>query len=153
MGVFVNLTKHIVSNAKPSFVVIALGSNDAWRDRNTSVDSFRSQYESLVRIALRSGAPIVVTTIPPVEANKPLGDKSFSTEKIVQFNLEIIKIAKEKRLTLVDSAREFTGIDGFAVKGATIDGIHFSAQTYRSWVHELVTAVESKSVACNSGIR
>jgi lysophospholipase L1-like esterase len=150
VGVFSNVARHLVEKSRPSIVVIALGSNDAWRSRKTSIETFGKEYESLVKTALRSGVPVVVTTIPPVEASKPLGDPAFSMEKINQFNLEIRRIARARNLTLVDVHSSLSGPDGFAIKGATIDGIHFSAQTYGYWVHGLVSAVEKHFKGCNS---
>jgi lysophospholipase L1-like esterase len=150
VGTFANAAKLIIEEARPSLVVIALGTNDASRDNETPVEVFHRQYENLLEAAMGAGAPVVVATIPPVEAGKPLGNAVFSTEKIAQFSERIRKIGMEKRALLVDFNKILSGPGGLAAKGATTDGVHFSVETYNSWIHDVVAAVESNTAGCDS---
>jgi len=149
VGTFSNSAHRLLQEAKPSAIVIALGANDAWGSRSTPRDLFRKQYLALAKIASGARVPVFITTIPPVEAGKPLGDKAFSPEKIAEFNLEIAEIAREKKLALVDTHRSLSGEDGLAKKGGTTDGVHFSKQTYESWTQMLVDAVNKKLPGCD----
>ena len=119
-------------DARPMVVVVAVGINDCtwfWKDEINS-DKWRAQYLQIVDEILKSHAIPVLTTILPVERNKPFGDKTFDSQLIKKRNAWIRTLARDRRIPLIDTWVSFAGPNDYMPQGATIDGVHLTQSSY-----------------------
>ncbi len=137
----------IIPRVMPRFVVLSVGTNDAWADAD--IARWGASYEKLVNEILKSGATLVVLTINPPEAGFDNVLKSRAT--VARFNAAIRDVARRHHLILEDVARDVAGDvqQARARRGAlhmTVDGIHptgaFFSQIKNRWIDPGLEAAE-----------
>jgi lysophospholipase L1-like esterase len=154
---FNNNAKDFLTIARPNIVVIALGINDARfilkGKKEERLRQWKHQYSKLVQQVQNIGSVPVLTTILPVERHKPLGDTYFSIEIIDEFNSVILRMAREDGFLVIDLYDAFAEDNGYMPQGATVDGVHLSAQSYGKWIDSItkgvVKALQSKGLECD----
>lgn len=94
-------------------------------------------------IAAQPNAVIYLQTMPPIndEKAKEYGNEWERTEYVDNFNEVIVRLAKEKRVALLDTASVYRGPDGQLPSELTADGVHFTSKGYGRWADYLRTHV------------
>ena len=94
-------------------------------------------------IAAQPNAVIYLQTMPPINDEKAeeYGNEWERTEYVDNFNEVIVRLAKEKRVALLDTASVYRGPDGQLPSELTADGVHFTSKGYGRWADYLRTHV------------
>jgi lysophospholipase L1-like esterase len=118
-------SEYFLKGRKFSAVVLLVGTNDVNNlDARQRLRVWKKRYSKLVKLIRKSGAQLVVITIPPIEKTQ---QPYISIKQIAELNDHIRKEAKANHLGLVDVYSAWVGPDGLAPPGSTSDGIHLSA--------------------------
>lgn len=122
-----NMAKYtdvLLQGGAPKYAIIMLGSNP-----DKDMEKFRKGYIQIVDRLSRAGTTVIIVNIPPVEPEKLVVKRSM--DAISAMN-RIIRdeIAAPRGLEYVDLYGKMT-INGKAAPNTTIDGIHFSPDSYR----------------------
>lgn len=120
----------IMKDGAPKYAVVMLGTNpDLAADLTTDMATFKRSYIQVVDRLREKGTTVILVSIPPIEPVKIRGPRSL--EAIQQMNALIKdEVAAPRGLEYVDLYGKMT-INGKAAPGSTIDGIHFTADSYR----------------------
>lgn len=122
--------EEVTAIMKPSFVLLAVGINDARPD--VDIKTWTRDYTRLVETLIDRGATPALFTVLPTEAGLELGS-GYPADRIARLNDAIKAIGVALDLPVVDNSAEVTGPDGLAKSGTTVDGIHPSAQILRAF--------------------
>jgi hypothetical protein len=137
IGYFGRYSKEMLSSARPSLIVLAVGINDATRQGNSNrIETFRSTYESTVKVLL-SYAPVALTTISPIKNGSAAGP--YDSSLVPELNKTIRATPNVEML--IDVTRPL------AEGNLTTDGIHLSAQGYVIWTKAIVEGI-SRALQC-----
>ena len=126
----------LLARLRPKSVIIALGINDV--SAGTGDAEFADSYRRLCALFRDAEAHVFVSTILPVERDKPWGDAILDIGLISRFNAIIAAIAAEKGYELIDSHGALAGPDGMMPHGLTTDGVHLSEEGYQRWKRALL---------------
>lgn len=130
-----------IQRSSPQVVIIAVGVNDAKTDVLPDINDWKLWFNGIVLSAHQAGATMVIETIMPVEANKPLGDGFFSTPTIQAYNAHIRQVATNYGAVLNDNYVAFANAQGLMPAGRTFDGVHPSNALYGDIYNRRVTAL------------
>ncbi len=90
-------------------------------------------------IAAQPQAVIYIQTLPPLNdglAEKYLNDYERNAQ-VDAFNEVIVRLAREKRIALLNTAGAYRGEDGQLPADITSDGCHFNSSQYTPWADYL----------------
>ena len=113
----------LIARTDPAEVIVALGVNDARRDKPLEVEQWRRAYRHLVGKA--RGRRLVLVQASPVAREGALGETVFDPARIAAINREIAEIARETGAALVPPLP--------SVEGLTTDGVHFTPVGAAAW--------------------
>jgi len=103
----------------------------AWQQRGqvlyNSYQTWRQAHADLVQALQRSGAKVVLVTIPPPERGAPV-----SRDAVMVMNAGVKFLGIMWGLLVVDVYSAVAGPDGYMPPGGTVDGIHPTATTYQA---------------------
>lgn len=121
-------------------VFVMLGLNEI----DLSVETFAEDYAALIDQVRQSQpeAELYFQTLIPLNEQKgrEKGLASyFTNEKVAQFNAEIVRLAEEKQVLLLDTAKGLGGEEGALPYEATTDGVHFVRSWYQTWTSYIKT--------------
>ena len=137
------LLEKIPRNAAVKMVVIHAGINDA--TRACACPGFAEKWESALRsavdaaISLSSGA-VALSTILPVETEKPMGARYYDPSKIAALNAIIRKVAAERKIILIDNDPAFAKLYTGKVQ-YTFDGANLNERGYGQWRENMKAAL------------
>jgi lysophospholipase L1-like esterase len=117
-------------------IVIAAGVNNAKVQPVT--ENFEAVLSRAFDLSASKAKRVVLTTIPPVLADAPLGVGYYSPRKISELNRQIRELAQQKGCVTIDLASIMAGPDGNLKPGYSKDGVHLSADGYTVWTKSLV---------------
>ncbi len=126
-------------------LVVCVGVNDAKTASKTShsVMNFADAISQACSSLAPDNGRLVLATIPPVEAGKPLGVGYYDPELITHFNGVIRNLCKELKFVLADTAVELADSKGNLREGLSVDGVHLQPEAYVLWLRVIVQAIES----------
>ncbi len=121
----------LLDAAKPRLAALLVGTNDAKKGCSESnLDAVEGHFEQTLRHFDAASVPCLVITPPPVETGKRL-TSFYSVEAMASLSRRIVRIAQAHGAGIIDMHKAFSGENGEARAGLTMDGIHLSAQGYR----------------------
>ena len=115
----------VVARADPAEVIVALGVNDARRERLPALERWRADYRRLIGSLRGGGRRLVLVQVSPVARNGVRGEALFDPGRIAAINREIAAVAAETGATLVAPIP--------SVDGLTRDGVHFTPAGAARW--------------------
>lgn len=115
-------------------VFVMLGLNEL----GFAVTEFAEDYADLIDQIreVQPDADLYIQSLVPIndqkarEKNQP---HYVTNEKIAQFNAEVVRLAQEKQVILLDVAEGLTDEEGILPYNATNDGVHFNREWYQKW--------------------
>ena len=129
-------TLPLLQRHPPLAMLLAIGVNDAKRASTKTAPErlaeFELDYRALLSTAKAITTHVGVATIAPVEKGKILGDTSFDSGLIQQFNTIIRHVAGDMSIAVTELA-DLADEQGLAREGSTSDGVHLAPQAYRQW--------------------
>ena len=115
----------LIARADPAEVIVALGVNDARRDRLPELERWRVDYRRLIGSLQGSGRRLILVQVSPVAREGRHGEAWFDPQRIAAINREIAAVARETGATLVAPLP--------SVEGLTLDGVHFTPAGAARW--------------------
>lgn len=137
---WVDFAPLLLGRLKPKLVLIAVGVNNTSK-KDFTIEAFERSYEQLCSIARQSGGHVVVSTILPVDKEKPLGARYFDARNIREANNVIRQVAEKNEYQILDSFSYFVDKGGYMPSEMTTDGVHLNASAYtklKKLIHENV---------------
>jgi len=127
---------------RPSKIYLMVGINDLLFGGSPAETARR--YRALVQTIRRESPAtiLVIQTLPPV--NNTLKKMSVSNTEIQSLNTELIALAHEYALPLVDLYVPLCDYAGNLSKKFTEDGLHLNAEGYRVWKQAVKVAKNTK---------
>ena len=136
-------------NGIPRYAFVMIGTNTA----NVGVGqdqklSFTANYQVIIENLINRGTRPILLTIPPIERGRDMS-ANFSHSDINSFNSQIIAMSNMYNVSYVNLNYLFMDLVagpnyGFALPGATQDGVHFSSASYVSFYHALDAALQQE---------
>ncbi len=116
----------------PSKIYVMMGANGvAFFDEVTMMNFYGQLLDSIKE--QHPNATIYVQSILPVTAEKN-EDARYSNDKIDQYNIALMNLAKEKGLYYLNVAEAFKNEEGhLPTEASPKDGMHFGATYYMKW--------------------
>lgn len=134
------------SGAKRMVVCVGVNDAKAASKKSRSVVNFADAISQACSSLTPENGGLVLATIPPVEAGKPLGVGYYDPQLIARFNDVIRSLCHNLKLTLADTAIELSDGNGNLREGLSVDGVHLQPEAYVLWRCAIVRAIE-KSIA------
>lgn len=115
-------------------VYIMLGVNEL----GYAAESYEKGLSALLDAVIEAQpeAVIYLQTLPPVNdaAARENGLAAYDNNgNVAKFNEVIVKLSREKRVVLLDTASVYREEDGQLPSSLTLDGVHFTSDGYRMW--------------------
>ena len=136
-------------NGIPRYAFVMIGTNTA----NVGIDqvqksTFTANYKVIIKNLINRGTRPILISIPPIERGKAMS-KNFSQADVNGFNDQIVAMASQYKISHVNLNYLFMDLAagpnyGFALPGATQDGVHFSRASYVSFHNALDTALQQE---------
>lgn len=136
-------------NGIPRYAFVMIGTNTA----NVGVGqdqklSFTANYQVIIENLINRGTRPILLTIPPIERGKAMS-ANFSQSDVNSFNSQIIAMSNMYNVSYVNLNYLFMDLAagpnyGFALPGATQDGVHLSRPSYVSFYYALDTALQQE---------
>ena len=137
-----------VIDLNPSKVVLMIGTNDvnAKRENEDILDTYR-QIVNKIRIELPDADLYCMSIIPQGKALEDYTsvDVDLSTEKILELNPEIKKIAEEKGATYIDLFSHVADENNLLIERYSDDAIHLNAAGFEIWTSLLKPKLEQNA--------
>lgn len=126
------LLDNIEPDKKLNAIVILIGINDTIIVQPTPTKDWEKQLNHTIEKAIQLVGKdnVYVSTIIPVERNKPLGDAYFDQNLILALNTIIKEKTSENDINLIDHYKVFTEQDENKIEFTT-DGVHLNSFGYR----------------------
>jgi len=127
-----------LEKANPKKIYIMMGANSLGWDKETFIKKYGVLLEEIKQQHPQS--IIYVQSILPVTAKKEEKNPTFANNKIDEYNLALMELAKEKNLHFLYVAEDFKDENGCLPDEASPkDGIHFGKSYYIRWFDYLKT--------------
>jgi lysophospholipase L1-like esterase/archaellum component FlaC len=141
------LLDNFPTSSRIKAIVIAAGVNDSVRMNPPSgyFENWEKIYRSVVAKAKQlTEGHVAVSTIIPVEADKPLGDQYFDPDTIFHLNSIIRKVSVDQKVVLIDNDPPFMRL--LTEKNQyTVDGVHMNRTGFETWKRNLQAAIGEQS--------
>ena len=122
-------------------VFVMLGINElSWASKETFYDKYAVLIDRIRE--LQPGAEVYLQSMTPVSAIKSANDRSFTIDRVHEYNEVIRQLAEDKEAHYIYLFDAFADENGFLPYGATDDGIHPYPKYYAQWL----TYLESHTV-------
>jgi len=133
---------NFVLNLHPKFCFIEGGVNDI--AFNINQDSTIRNLNYIVHTLLNNKIKPVLMTVTYVTKSYP--NAIIFNQKIKVLNKQIIKISKEKGISLIDLNLRLTDGEFLSPEYAVDDGIHFKSKAYLIWKAEILKVLEQEKI-------
>ena len=112
-------------------IYILLGINEIGFDVTTFIDYYSKMLDTV--IAAQPDCDVYIMGITPVSAAKSSSGEIFNMTRITEYNTALHQLAADKGCYYMDLVSALAGPDGYLPASETTDGVHFSAQVYKTW--------------------
>ncbi|MBP6430586.1 MAG: hypothetical protein KA319_02380 [Ferruginibacter sp.] len=129
-----------VLKLKPKICFIEGGINDI--DNNILLDTSIKQLETIVDILQKDSITVVLTAITYLADIAPNYKKR--NEKITAFNSELLKLAKQKNCTLINTNTTMAPNNLLRKDLCKYDGLHYLPAAYLLWKQEIEKVLKAK---------
>lgn len=131
-----------LSEAHPALVTVGVGINDVVRGRD--VRDFESDLEAIAAAAGRTGASVVVSTLPDVSLSPSgVGSPPSLASRIEEYNAAIRLVARRHGHAVADVDLTSVAASRTAPGGLfSADGFHPSARGYERWADAMWPSIE-----------
>ena len=131
-----------IIKTKPQICFIEGGVNDL--SKNISQEVIIKNLTSIIDTLQTNRIRPVLTTVTLV-AEQYRNSVEFN-RKIKELNKEIIKLAQEKNIKLID-LNQYVSTESFLIKDYAVnDGIHFTEKTYTIWKREVEKILKEENI-------
>jgi lysophospholipase L1-like esterase len=150
----VNHLSNVWTRLDSPIVILAVGVNDSMRGRDGLMGEdyltrWAKYYDGVLQTIRDHGAVPVVVSVLPVERNMPLGEDFFNSEVIRRMNKVLQAAAKKEGAVFVDAYTVFADASGAMKSGSTKDGVHLTAESYKTFVREIEQGVREAAKRAN----
>ena len=118
-------------------IYILLGINEIGYDVKTFTDLYGKMLDTI--IAAQPDCDIYIMGLTPVSAAKSSSSDTFNMTHINEYNTALHQLAADKGCYYLDLVSALAGPDGYLPADKTTDGIHFSADVYKTWLNFVKT--------------
>lgn len=118
-------------------IYILLGINEIGYDVKTFIDLYGKMLDTI--IAAQPDCDIYIMGLTPVSAAKSSSSETFNMTHIKEYNTALHQLAADKGCYYLDLVSALSGSDGYLPADKTTDGIHFSAEVYKTWLNYVKT--------------
>lgn len=118
-------------------IYILLGINEIGFDVATFIDYYSKMLDTI--IAAQPDCNVYIMGITPVSATKSSSGEIFNMTRITEYNTALRQLAVDKGCYYMDLVSALAGPDGYLPASETTDGVHFSAQVYKTWLDYVKT--------------
>lgn len=118
-------------------IYILLGINEIGFDVTTFIDYYGKMLDTI--IAAQPDCDVYIMGITPVSAAKSSSGEIFNMTRITEYNTALHQLAADKGCYYMDLVSALAGPDGYLPASETTDGVHFSAQVYKTWLDYVKT--------------
>lgn len=118
-------------------IYILLGINEIGFDVTTFIDYYSKMLDTI--IAAQPDCDIYIMGITPVSEAKSSSGEIFNMTRITEYNTALHQLAADKGCYYMDLVSALAGPDGYLPASETTDGVHFSAQVYKTWLDYVKT--------------
>lgn len=131
-----------VMHVNPKICFIEGGVNDLAQniDNETIIKNLNTLIDTLVSHQIKP----VLTTVTLV--TKTYRKASSFNQKIKKLNPQIIQLAENKNIALIDLNPKLTDGDFLRPENAIADGIHFTSKSYKIWREEIMGILEQEKI-------
>ncbi len=113
-------------------IYILLGINEIGYEVSAFIGLYSDMLDSI--IAGQPDCDIYIMGITPVSYAKSTSNSTFTMEKVNEYNAALHQLAADKGCYYMDLVSALAGPDGYLPADETTDGIHFSANVYKTWL-------------------
>jgi lysophospholipase L1-like esterase len=133
---------NFVLNLNPKICFIEGGVNDLGFTihQDTTIKNLNAIVDTLVNNKIKP----VLTTVTYV--TKAYNDAINFNQKIKELNQQIIKLAKEKKILLIDLNTRLKDGEFLKTEYSIGDGIHFTSKAYLIWKEEILKILEQEKI-------
>lgn len=121
-------------------IYISLGINElGYFDDQVFADTFAA-FLTQVK-ALQPGAVIYLENLAPVNPGKCKANRQpyyVNNDRVADYNAIFPRLAEEQQVVLLDVAAALSDADGVLPAEATVDGVHFTKDWYKTWLAYLM---------------
>jgi lysophospholipase L1-like esterase len=139
-GLLAEIIPGLLNDKRLSVSILSVGINDSKTTPTTS-DNFGEKITRICDVLQDHFDRVILTTIPPVLSQAPLGIGYFDPIKIFVNNETIKRIAKNRGLSIIDLTAPMSDETGSLRSGYSIDGVHFTPEGYSVWSKAIASAV------------
>lgn len=122
----------------PRRIFILAGTNDVLGSRQLDLKQFELDYSHLLDRAKKTNAYIFVTLIPVTSRQAP--------NRVISLANQIILDLARARGIITINLNPTIAPHGTLLPQYTVDGVHFTNETYKIWRHELAAAIQKQVV-------
>ncbi len=118
-------------------IYILLGINEIGYDVDTFIDYYSTMLDAI--IAAQPDCDIYIMGLTPVSQAKSNSSETFNMTRITEYNTALHQLAADKGCYYMDLVSALAGPDGYLPADETTDGVHFSADVYKTWLNYVKT--------------
>ena len=118
-------------------IYILLGINEIGYDTQTFIDYYTTMLDAI--IAKQPNCDIYIMGLSPVSEAKSKSSETFNMTRIKEYNTALRQLAADKGCYYMDLVSALAGPDGYLPATETTDGVHFSANVYKTWLDYVKT--------------
>lgn len=126
-----------ISQKKYGKIYIELGINEIGYDKSTFISLYGKMLDKI--IAAQPKCTIYIMGLTPVSQTKSESGDTFSMERVKDFNTSLRQLAADKGCYYMDMVSALSDSTGYLPASETTDGIHFSADVYKTWLQYVKT--------------
>ena len=118
-------------------IYILLGINEIGYEVQTFIDLYAKMLDTIIE-----GQPdcdIYIMGLTPVSSAKSASSDTFNMTRIKEYNTALHQLAADKGCYYIDLVSALAGDDGYLPANETTDGVHFSAEVYKTWLNYIKT--------------
>ncbi len=118
-------------------IYILLGINEIGFEVTSFIDYYSKMLDTI--IAAQPNCNIYIMGITPVSEVKSNSGEVFNMTRITEYNTALHQLAADKGCYYMDLVSALAGPDGYLPANETTDGVHFSAEVYKTWLDYVKT--------------
>jgi len=131
-----------VTQKKYGKIYIELGINEIGYEKSAFIAKYGEMLDQI--IAAQPDCAIYVMGLTPISQDKSEGGDTFTMEHVKEFNVALRQLAADKGCYYMDLVSALSDSTGYLPASETTDGIHFSADVYKSWLQYVKTHYAGK---------
>lgn len=113
-------------------IYILLGINEIGYDVKTFIELYGKMLDDIM--SAQPNCDIYIMGLTPVSEAKSSSSDTFNMTRINEYNSALHQLAADKGCYYLDLVSALAGPDGYLPANKTTDGIHFSADVYKTWL-------------------